>query len=95
VIVNYATRREAADRTVDAITAAGGRAVSVQGDVSKVEEVRKLLDVAEAAFGTPDIVVNNAGVFSFGPIETVAQAEIERQFAANVFGTRPMKWTPF
>ena len=87
MIVNYATRREAADRTVDAITAAGGRAVSVQGDVSKVEEVRKLLDVAEAAFGTPDIVVNNAGVFSFGPIETVAQAEIERQFATNVFGS--------
>ncbi len=45
VIVNYATSREAADRTVDAITAAGGRAVSVQGDVSKVEDVRKLFDV--------------------------------------------------
>ncbi len=42
---------------------------------------------AEAAFGTPDIVVNNAGVFSFGPIETVTQAEIERQFATNVFGS--------
>ena len=87
VIVNYAASREAADRTVDATTAAGGRAVSVQGDVSKAEDVRKLFDVAEAAFGTPDIVVNNAGVFSFGPIETVAQAEIERQFATNVFGT--------
>jgi len=87
VVVNYAARRDAAERTVEAITAAGGRAVAVQADVSKAEEVRKLFEAAEAAFGAPDIVVNNAGVFGFGPIETVTQAEIGRQFAINVFGS--------
>jgi 3-oxoacyl-[acyl-carrier protein] reductase len=87
VIVNYAASCEDADRTVDAITAAGGRAVAVQGDLSKAGDVRTLFEAAEAAFGTPDIVVNNAGVFSFGPIESVPQAEIERLFATNVFGS--------
>jgi 3-oxoacyl-[acyl-carrier protein] reductase len=87
VVVNYVARRDAADRTVEAITAAGGRAVAVQADVSKADEVRKLFEFAEAAFGTPDIVVNSAGVFSFGPIETMAEAEIGRQFATNVFGS--------
>lgn len=87
VIVNYAASREAADKTVAAITGAGGRAVAIQADVSKAEQVRHLFEAAEAAFGVPDIIVNNAGVFSFGPIETVAEGEIERQFATNVFGT--------
>jgi 3-oxoacyl-[acyl-carrier protein] reductase len=87
VIVNYASSREAAERAVVAITTAGGRAVAVQGDVSKAQEVRLLFESAEAAFGTPDIVVNNAGVFSLGPIETVAESEVERQFTTNVFGS--------
>jgi 3-oxoacyl-[acyl-carrier protein] reductase len=86
VVVNYATGREGADRTVEAITTAGGRAFAVQADVSKAEQVRALFNAAEAIFGVTDIVVNNAGVFSFGPIETVTPAEIERQFATNVFG---------
>jgi 3-oxoacyl-[acyl-carrier protein] reductase len=87
VVVNYAANREAADRTVKAITEAGGRAVAIQADVSKAEQVRRLFEAAEVAFGVLDIIVNNAGVFSFGPIDTVTEAEIERQFATNVFGT--------
>jgi 3-oxoacyl-[acyl-carrier protein] reductase len=87
VVVNYAASRAAAERTVDVIREAGGRAVAIQADVSKAEQVRSLFDAAEAAFGVPDIIVNNAGVFSFGPIETVTEAEMRRQFAINVFGT--------
>ena len=87
VVVNYAASRAAAERTVDVIREAGGRAAAIQADVSKAEQVRSLFDAAEAAFGVPDIIVNNAGVFSFGPIETVTEAEMRRQFAINVFGT--------
>ena len=87
VVVNYATNRAGADHTVHAIREAGGRAIAIQADISKAEQVRSLFDAAEAAFGVPDIIVNNAGVFSFGPIETVTEAEMRRQFAINVFGT--------
>jgi 3-oxoacyl-[acyl-carrier protein] reductase len=84
VVVNYAANREAADRTVEAITEAGGRAVAIQADVSKAEQVRRLFEAAEVTFGVPDIIVNNAGVFSFGPIDTVTEAEIERQDVARI-----------
>lgn len=87
IVVNYAKSRAAAELVVASIIDAGGRAIAVQADVAKPEQVHALFDAAMEAFGVPDIVVNNAGVFKFGPIESVSPDDIAWHFEANVYGT--------
>jgi 3-oxoacyl-[acyl-carrier protein] reductase len=86
VVVNYASSREGADRVVAEITGQGGKAIAVQGDVSKAADVRRLFDEAERAFGSLDVLVNNAGVFEFEPLEEVTEKEFHREFDTNVLG---------
>ena len=69
VVVNYASSKEGADRVVDAITSSGGKATAVQGDVSKSADVERLFEAAHERFGEIDVLVNNAGVFQFAPLE--------------------------
>src|SRR6195952_474802 len=71
VVVNYASSREGADRVVAAIEAAGGKAFAVQGDVAKADDVKRLFAAAKEAYGALDVLVNNAGVFQFAPLEAV------------------------
>jgi 3-oxoacyl-[acyl-carrier protein] reductase len=66
------------------ITGKGGKAVAVQGDVSKAADVRRLFAEAKQAFGAPNVLVNNAGIFAFEPIEAVTENEFHRQFNTNV-----------
>lgn len=87
VVVNYASSRAGADKVVSEITARGGKAVAVQGDVSRGEDVRTLFEATLRAYGKVDILVNNAGVYQFDPIEAVTEAEFHRQFNTNVLGT--------
>jgi 3-oxoacyl-[acyl-carrier protein] reductase len=87
VVVNYASSREGADRVVAAIAGNGGKAVAVQGDVSKAADVQRLFAETKKAFGAPDVLVNNAGVFEFDPIENVTEAEFHREFNTNVLGS--------
>src|SRR5271170_5303308 len=68
VVVNYASSKEGADRVVAEITAKGGKAVAVQGDVSKAADVRRLFAETKKAFGKLDVLVNNAGVYQFAPL---------------------------
>ncbi|MFF8802518.1 MULTISPECIES: glucose 1-dehydrogenase [unclassified Methylobacterium] len=86
VVVNYASSRAGADAVVDAITSAGGRAVAVQGDVSKAAEARGLIEAAVAQFGRLDVLVNNSGVYEFASIEEVTEAHYRRLFDVNVLG---------
>lgn len=86
VVVNYASSREGADRVVDEICANGGKAIAVQGDVSKAEDLKQLFEASKAAFGALDVLVNNAGVFQFAPLEGVTEEEFHRQFNINVLG---------
>jgi 3-oxoacyl-[acyl-carrier protein] reductase len=86
VVVNYASSKEGADRVVAAIAAAGGRAIAVQGDVSKAADVTKLFAATKQAFGKVDVLVNNAGVYGFSPLEQLTESEMQRQFGTNVFG---------
>src|SRR5258705_4330578 len=65
VVVNYASSKEGADRVVAEIAAAGGKALAVQGDVSKASDVKRLFAETKTAFGSLDVLVNNAGVFQF------------------------------
>lgn len=86
VVVNYASSKAGADAVVDAITSAGGKAVAVQGDVSKEEDAKGLIAAAIDRFGQLDVLVNNSGVYAFSAIEDVNAEEYRRQFDVNVLG---------
>jgi 3-oxoacyl-[acyl-carrier protein] reductase len=87
VVVNYAGSQQAAQETVAAIEAAGGRAIAVQADVGKRAEVERLFDETFQHFGRLDILVNNAGIMFNKPLAEVAEEEFDRIFAVNVKGT--------
>ena len=86
VVVNYASSREGADKVVEEISAAGGKAVAVQGSVSSEADVARIFEETHKTFGTVDILVNNAGVYKFGAIEEVNAADFHTQFNTNVLG---------
>ena len=86
VVVNYASAKSDADRIVDEISKAGGKAVAVQANVAKKSEVQRLFAEAKKAFGKIDILVNNAGVYEFVPLEEVSERQFHRLFDTNVLG---------
>ncbi len=86
VAVNYASSKEGADRVVAEITGKGGKAIAVQGDVSKAADVKRLFAETKKAFGSLDVLVNNAGIYAFEPLENVTEDEFHREFNTNVLG---------
>lgn len=86
VVVNYASSREGADQVVEEIVRRDGKAIAVHGDVSKAPDIQRLLEATKAAFGPIDVLVNNAGVFQFAPLEQVTEQEFHREFGINVLG---------
>lgn len=86
VVVNYASSRDGADRVVGEIKGQGGRAVAVQADLSNPADIQRLFAEAKAAFGRLDVLVNNAGVYEFAPIEQVTPEHFHKQFNLNVLG---------
>jgi 3-oxoacyl-[acyl-carrier protein] reductase len=86
VVVNYASSKAGADAVVEAITAAGGKALAVQGDVSKAAEAQGLIDAAIDAFGRLDILVNNSGVYTMGALADITEEAFHRMFNVNVLG---------
>ena len=86
VVVNYASDKAGADKTVAEITKAGGKAIAVGASVAKAGDIETLFAETKKAFGKVDILVNNAGVYGFSPIETVTEEEINRIFSTNVTG---------
>ncbi len=86
VAVNYSSSRAGADAVVSRITANGGKAVAVQGDVAKTDDVRRLFAETTAALGRVDILVNNAGIYHMAPLADVSLDDFRRQFDINVFG---------
>jgi 3-oxoacyl-[acyl-carrier protein] reductase len=86
VVVNYASSKAGADKVVSAITAAGGKAVAVGGDVSKAADAQGLIDAAIKNFGRLDILVNNSGVYEFVPIEGFTEEHYNKIFNVNVLG---------
>jgi len=86
VVTNYASAKSDADKIVDEISKAGGRAVAVQANVAKRSDVQRLFAEAEKAFGKIDILVNNAGVYEWVPLENVSEEHFHRHFDTNVLG---------
>ena len=86
VVVNYASSKAGADKVVAAIKDKGGKAVAVQADVSKPADVRRLFAEAKQAFGRLDVLVNNAGIYEFAPLEEVNAQHFHKMFDLNVLG---------
>jgi 3-oxoacyl-[acyl-carrier protein] reductase len=86
VVVNYASSKAGADDVVAAITAAGGNAVAVAGDVSKAADATGIIDAAVETYGRLDILVNNSGVYEMAPIEAITEEHFHKQFNVNVLG---------
>jgi 3-oxoacyl-[acyl-carrier protein] reductase len=86
VVVNYASSKEGADRVVDEISSAGGKAIAVQANVSQKAEIERLFAKTQQIFGRLDILVNNAGIYEFAPLEDITAEHFHRQFDLNVLG---------
>lgn len=86
VVVNYASSKEGADKVVAAIAAKGGKAVAVQGDVSRQADITRLFAETKKAYGKLDILVNNAGVYAFAPLEEITPELFHKQYDLNVLG---------
>jgi 3-oxoacyl-[acyl-carrier protein] reductase len=86
VIVNYASSKEGADKVVTEIEKAGGKAIALQADVSKKADIDRLFSETNKAFGRLDILVNNAAVYEFLPLEDISEEHFHKQFNLNVLG---------
>lgn len=87
VVVNYASSKEGAEKVVTNITENGGIAIAIKADVSKATEVSQLFEETKNAFGQVDILINNAGIYQFSPIETFSEDSFHQQFNTNVLGS--------
>jgi 3-oxoacyl-[acyl-carrier protein] reductase len=86
VVVNYASSKAGADKVVAQIKEGGGKAVAVQADVARPEDIKRLFAEAEKAFGRLDVLVNNAGIYHFAPLEEITPEHFHKQFDLNVLG---------
>lgn len=86
IVVNYASSKAGADAVVGRITAKGGKAIAIQADLSKPEDIKRLFAQTKAAYGKLDVLVNNAGVYEFAPLDSVTPEHFHKQFNLNVLG---------
>jgi 3-oxoacyl-[acyl-carrier protein] reductase len=86
VVVNYSSSKAGADKVVAEIVKKGGKAIAVQGDVSKQADITRLFAETKKAFGRLDVLVNNAGVYVFSPLEGINEDFFHNQFNLNVLG---------
>jgi NAD(P)-dependent dehydrogenase (short-subunit alcohol dehydrogenase family) len=88
VAVNFARNEGAADDVARAVISTGGRAIAVQGDVAREEDVLRLFETAERDLGPVIGLVNNAAVTGgFARVDAVTADVLTRVFAVNVIGT--------
>lgn len=87
VTVNYLRSRDLAARVVRDIESAGGRAISVQADVSDPSAIRRLFDAHDRAFGGVDVVVANAGIMRLAPFSAMTDDDFDRMIAVNAKGS--------
>jgi len=86
VVVNYSSSKEGADKVVAEITKQGGKAIAVQGNVAKRADIDRLFAETKKAFGRLDVLVNNAGVYEFAPIEAITEEHFRKHYDVNVLG---------
>src|SRR5580658_2264566 len=86
VAVNYSGSKAAAEKLVAEIKADGGKAIAVQANVADPDSIGPLIQTVVAKLGPIGILVNNAGIYEFAPIEAVTPDHFHKQFNVNVLG---------
>src|SRR5687768_14307369 len=86
VVVNYSSSKEGAERVVSEISKQGGKAVAVHANVARPADIERLFAETMKAFGKVDVLVNNAGIYEFAPLEDVTPEHFHKQFDLNVLG---------
>jgi len=86
VVVNYASDKAGAARVADPIREQGGQALAVQADLTRPEDIERLLAETHKAFGRLDTLVNNAGIYEVRPLDQVTPEHFHKQFDLNVLG---------
>ena len=86
VVVNYASAKQDADRVVDQIAKRGGKAIAVRANVARKTDIQHLFAEAKKSFGKIDVLVNNAGVYDWSPLEEITEEQFHKHFDVNVLG---------
>lgn len=86
VVVNYASSKAGASKVVSEIAGSGGKAIAVQADVANKRDIDRLFAETQTVFGKVDVLVNNAGIYDFAPLENVTEEHFHKQFNLNVLG---------
>ena len=86
VVIDYVGRPQGADDTCKAIEDAGGKAITVQADVTKCEDINKLVSETYSRLGRCDILVNNAGVEKGSDFLDVTEADYDFVLNVNLKG---------
>jgi 3-oxoacyl-[acyl-carrier protein] reductase len=86
VAVNYSGSKAGADKVVNEIKKAGGKAIAVQANVADPDSIGPLVNAVVKQLGPISILVNNAGIYEFGPLEAVTPEHFHKQFNVNVLG---------
>jgi 3-oxoacyl-[acyl-carrier protein] reductase len=87
VAVNYSSDPQGAERVAQSIVDKGGEAIAVGADVSKAADVVRLFKKVDGAFGRLDILVNNGGIFRFGPFADITEESFHAHYNINVLGS--------
>jgi len=87
VVVNYAGNADRAREVADGITGAGGKAITVAGDVADSGDMTALFETAERTFGGVDVVVNTAGIMLLSPLAELDLDDLDRMHRTNIRGT--------
>lgn len=86
VVVNFSKSADKAKEVAAGIEVKGGQAITIQADMSKITEVRRLIQETTRRLGRLDILVNNAGMFVMKPLVEMSEEEYDRVFALNAKG---------
>ena len=86
VVVNYSSSKDGADRVVKEIAGNGGKAIAVRANMANEPDIRRLFAEAREKFGRIDVLVNNAGIYEFAPLESITADHFHKHFNLNVLG---------
>ncbi|MCL9682609.1 SDR family NAD(P)-dependent oxidoreductase [Legionella maioricensis] len=86
VAVNYSSSKEDADRVVTEIIKQGGKAIAIKANLTDPQDIENLISETKNAFGPINILVNNAGIYEFSPLDAITPEHFHKQFNLNVLG---------
>lgn len=86
VVLHYSGSKRGAESAVEEITAVGGKATSMQADLSRVDECARLVDAAAGFLGGLDVLVNNAGITEVWQFMDVTPDQFDLLYHVNIRG---------